>query len=174
MSSPHCLGTNWACRGMLAPGKAPDLELLRLLGTPCIQAAGGHCPPHAPNPSCTCPSMRSWGCAALEENKLGGEGSAPHPALAWVSAPCPPSQAQHLPRRATLVRCPEQPLGVRLNPPFQVGHRDGPCPSTPCPSSSIKVGRTNPCLPRGARQSPAPEQGAPGPEKHSCCKDNRG
>ena len=153
VSCPCCLGTNWACRALLAPGKAPDLELSGLLGTPCIQAAGGHCPLHAPNTPCTHPSVRSWGCAASERtplNKPGGEGTAPHPALAWGSAPCPPSRAQHLPGRAMLVECPEQPhpgtqrLGVRSNPPSRVGHGGGPHPGMPCPSSSIKAGGTIP------------------------------
>lgn len=53
LSFPLCSGTELACRELLIPGKAPDLTLSGLLGTPCILAAGECCPLHSLDSPCT-------------------------------------------------------------------------------------------------------------------------
>lgn len=47
LSFPLCPGTELANRGLLTPGKVPDLALSGLLGTLCIPAAGECSPLHS-------------------------------------------------------------------------------------------------------------------------------
>lgn len=91
VSSPHCPATNWGCRRLLAPSRAPDLGLLGMSWAPHIPAAEGHGLLHAH------PSMRRGICCLIGDTGVGR------------AQPCAPIPSPTPPGGATPVGCPKQP-----------------------------------------------------------------